>query len=147
MILNLSEKNNNEEDDTNETLTIDTQCTDFEDYLENFDCDDSSKGSDSEETTSDANSDCKEITSDKDINSKENLDEEIANEMKMMTDEEIRIPNEKIRIADVGGKDYSYLKEYVNKYGKEVEELVFIEFVNEDKTSSIIGDSKSNLLN
>jgi len=68
------------------------------------------------------------------------LGEEIAHQVKMMTDEEMGI-------LDVGGKNYSYLKEYVDEDDKEVEELIFVEFVDEDKASSITRDSEPSFSN
>jgi len=55
--------------------------------------------------------------------------------------------NEEIRIANAIGKDYSYFKEYVDENDEEVEELVFVEFVDEDEASSITRDLEPSPLN
>jgi len=74
------------------------------------------------------------------MDAKENLDEEIAHQVKTMIDEEIKI-------VDTTSKDYSYLKEYVNEDNEEVEKLVFVDFMDEDKTSSNTRDTKASPLN
>jgi len=142
----LSEINNNGYKGTNETPSIDTEgeasyvfeSTDSEDYSQSSNCEKNSEGSNSEDSRE--CSDFEEIMSNENMDTRRKLDEEIAHPMRMMKDEEIRI-------IDATHKDYSYLKEYVDEDNEEVEQLVFVEFVDEDEASSTIEDSEPNLLN